>query len=241
MNFTDKQIKLAGVIQPEGGAREFEQGLDLQGEGIRVLQNDRTIFEENTGDCSEDLQACELANNALRQDIEDAKQSVTPDVDPENPEGSGSWSRSVTSQLFGSVGPIENFYGPETMTSNMSLWYEAAVGKFRCKWVASPVNPATPGSWFTYINFRTRNPSGVIELIIDKGTSQGQTSYFNASFYDGEWTVEARRIDIRIYDVGGTYDEDWVPIGKFTISGTSVESQKYISEIITDGNGDPVT
>jgi hypothetical protein len=63
-NYTESQIKLAGLVQPESGAREFEQGLDLQGEGIRVLQNDRTIFEENTGDCCEDLQTCELAFNA---------------------------------------------------------------------------------------------------------------------------------------------------------------------------------
>lgn len=64
MNYTDKQIKLAGFIQPEGGAREFEQALDFQGEGIRILGNGGGDFEENVGDCCEDLQTCELALNA---------------------------------------------------------------------------------------------------------------------------------------------------------------------------------
>jgi hypothetical protein len=76
-NYTEKQIKLAGLVQPDGGAREFEQGLDLQGEGIRVLQNDRTIFEENTGDCCEDLQTCELAINACEAEKVELEQEIS--------------------------------------------------------------------------------------------------------------------------------------------------------------------
>jgi len=84
-NYTEKQIKLAGLVQPDGGAREFEQGLDLQGEGIRVLENNRTIFEQNTGDCCEDLQTCELAVNACEAERVELEQE-NADLQIENKE-----------------------------------------------------------------------------------------------------------------------------------------------------------
>jgi hypothetical protein len=83
MNYTESQIKLAGLVQPDGGAREFEQGLDLQGEGIRVLQNSSTIFEENTGDCCEDLQTCEIAAGACEAEKEELEEE-NQDLQDEN-------------------------------------------------------------------------------------------------------------------------------------------------------------
>ena len=114
-NYTEKQIKLAGLIQPDGGAREFEQGLDLQGEGIRVLQNDRTIFEENTGDCCEDLQTCELAFNACEaerivleqenQDLQEENDSLT-DIANGSPGNCGSVAYSYPSRALRYSGTV---------------------------------------------------------------------------------------------------------------------------------------
>jgi len=68
MNYTDEQIKLAGFLQPDDGPREFNSALDLQGEGIRVLESGVQIDEENTGDCCAELEISESTNNALTQE-----------------------------------------------------------------------------------------------------------------------------------------------------------------------------
>ena len=60
MNYTEKQIKLAGVMQTEWDSSDYGQDLEFQGEGIRHLKN-ASVFVENTGDCCEDLGDCELA------------------------------------------------------------------------------------------------------------------------------------------------------------------------------------
>jgi len=75
MNYTEKQIKLAGVIQPEGGPRDFDDALDLQGEGVRILESP-PFFEENTGDCCDDLSECEFEKGSLQQEIVDLESEV---------------------------------------------------------------------------------------------------------------------------------------------------------------------
>ena len=76
MNYTDQQIKLAGLLQPESGPREYEAALDFQGEGVRVLSNNNEIFEENTGDCCEDLEDCEVSKSVLEQEVADLEEEI---------------------------------------------------------------------------------------------------------------------------------------------------------------------
>jgi len=81
-NYTERQIKLAGLIQPDNGHREFEQTLDFQGEGIRLFSPSATI-EENTGDCCDEAQscgvqlsACNAAKTELEQEISDLEDEI---------------------------------------------------------------------------------------------------------------------------------------------------------------------
>jgi len=107
MNYTEKQIKLAGLIQPESGARELEQALDFQGEGIRVLGSS-PVVEENTGDCCDDLLTCEAAASVceaekgdLEDEITDLEQEIADledQLDKIQPEGTFSYNVTNSSR-----------------------------------------------------------------------------------------------------------------------------------------------
>jgi hypothetical protein len=74
MNFTEHQISLAGGPTQDDNRREFAGALDLQGEGVRVLDSNYTVNDEGGGgggDCCVDLAACTTANDLLEEELEE--------------------------------------------------------------------------------------------------------------------------------------------------------------------------
>jgi len=90
MNYTEQQIKLAGLLQPDGGSRDFGQDLEFQGEGIRSLGSNNAIFEENTGECCDDLLTCEILKGELIDENE-ALQGENDDLQEEIDELQEGW------------------------------------------------------------------------------------------------------------------------------------------------------
>lgn len=182
MNYTDKQIKLAGVIQPEGGAREFEQGLDLQGEGVRVLQNDSTIFEENTGDCCEDLQTCELAVNACEAErLND--QIVIDDLLTENGELTEE-NAELTALANGELGSCAGTsYQNSTGRFNYggTVCFSGTSGALSVTW---------GGTWWSPIGLGGGSSSGTLTgTFVDESLAQVGVTSLAVSF-DAQYTNE---------------------------------------------------
>jgi hypothetical protein len=227
---------------PQSDPIDDRQSMDLLpvgGFGTQVIVSNAFIPESDCEELQEELNACEVQNGNLQQELDDFEDMITPPVDDENPEGSGAWSYSVTSQYFGSVGPINNFHGPATMTSNLSIWWDGDAGNFKTKIVSSGIDTVSGGVWLTNINFRLRNQAGSITGLINAGATEGQTAYASISLSDGPYTVEAQRLSIRIYD-GGGYSEGYATIGSFTVTGAVLDDNEYTSEIITDQDGNVI-
>ena len=96
MNFSEHQVQLAGGLGNSGVGdepRDFEVGLDLQGEGIRQLSNfsgDTIEIDEDLNQCIADRAAYEaalLAGNIANEALEGALGNIIEDLIPSNTVG----------------------------------------------------------------------------------------------------------------------------------------------------------
>ena len=96
MNFSEHQLQLAGGLGNSGVGdepRDFEVGLDLQGEGIRQLSNsggDTIEIDEDLNQCIADRAAYEaalLAGNIANEALEGALENIIEDAIPSDAAG----------------------------------------------------------------------------------------------------------------------------------------------------------
>ena len=216
---------------------------DLDGDGIRQLSDFDEVTEVDDTQCSIDLAACNANTATLQDELDAINDLITPPIDDENVDGSGSWSRTVVSQ-YNSGGPpprIWNDIGPGAMNTTLSLWYDPNSSQFKFRRVGSNVTAPTFTTWLSQVVWRVRLPD--FTILFTAGVTEGSDAtgtFVKASMPDGLYYVEAQRFQVRYYNVDGGFDEGFASVGQFTVTGTGISTQTYTAEVETDTDGNPI-
>jgi hypothetical protein len=202
MNFSKHQLKLAGAFGAGDDAREFAVGLDIQGDGIRVLPT-AGVIEEAEGDCCEELtncnessSACDAAliecgeeNDALEDELEPLDQAV----------GQATYSYAYIYE------DGTNCVGESTDLSETVSWLYGATST---TWLATSVSVSTsPICERGNVNFIFRNETSGGDQVMSAARNTRQSKSLSLNLFDVYLVIAS------IETLGGTVNID---LGRFT-------------------------